>query len=130
MAPMGTISGISLTNRAQKQHQQQQPQQEQRQEHHHHHHHHHHRHHRPISRDRDRNHRTVKNVRSPREESSFSEGIASLNEALNSNEMAATLNTLDDEDELDKISEPSTNSYIYCDAYKYAYHSYIIKISQ
>lgn len=51
--------------------------------------------------------------RRSRESTSFSEGIASLNDALNS---AATLNSL--EDEFDKISEPSTNSYIYCDAYK------------
>lgn len=51
------------------------------------------------------------------ESSSFSEGIASLNDALNSHDMAATLNSL--EDDFDKISDPSTNSYIYCDAYKW-----------
>lgn len=46
--------------------------------------------------------------------SSFSEGIDSINEAINSNEMG-TLNSLE---EFDKFSQISTNSYIYCDAYK------------
>ena len=54
--------------------------------------------------------------RTSRESSSFSEGIASLNDAINSQDMAATLNSL--EEDFDKISDPSTTSYIYCDAYK------------
>lgn len=84
--------------------QQQQPQKHQHVHHHrsHHHHHHHHSH-----------SQRAKLVR--RDEGSYSEGIASLNEVLNSH---ATQNTLDDNESL---SDPSTESYIYCDAYKYIY---------
>ena len=44
---------------------------------------------------------------------SFSEGIASVNEAIHSNE------TLNSDEEFDKFSQISNNnSYVYCDQYK------------
>lgn len=72
----------------------------------------HHHHHKAAN---DRKHVPKGNRVHSRKSSSFSEGIASLNDAVNS---AATLNSLEDDDS-DMISDPSTNSYIYCDAYQY-----------